>query len=444
MKRNPGVRWAIGALCVILGCGGMVRPSVAQEPRQTFVAQGTAPLQPTNRAQSRAQALEDLLRQAVLQAVGALVPGQALAQKNKEIRRDILSQAERYAQSFKILEEYVNGDLYRIQGAVDVAMGPLRVDLEKLGLVSTGPSQEGEPARKETEAARPPEEVGSAPTSEAQKPAPPASPRGLPERRILWAVAENWHGSWYAPTGRDPAPEGSFGAWVAEEAADYPWTLEFPAEAPSSLPWDGENQKRIMELARRQGQSHVAVGTATRAGETLEVHLNVMESNSGRVVGTVDERLSGTGRELAEGWLTLSAVTAAKIDTILSGGAGSPSPSRQPRPPSASPPAAPGDAWEIIVKGDASYAAWLSLEKRLSEISKDFLVDSIALEMEAVVVRAKSVDPNAVRSLDGMRFGMNFVVRVEGIDPSTRRITVTAGPAGTDAEAPPPQESKAP
>ncbi len=129
-----------------------------------------APLQPANRPQSRSQALEDLLRQAVLQALGTFVPGQVLAQKNKEIRKDILGQSERYAKSFKILGEYVDGDLYRIQGAVDVAMGALRSDAEKLGLTPAGAVSPGEA----------PSEPKPQESSSKEEPQPESSPKAQP------------------------------------------------------------------------------------------------------------------------------------------------------------------------------------------------------------------------------------------------------------------------
>lgn len=444
MNRRLGARCALIFLCIVLGSGAVGHLKAAQGTSQTFVAQGTAPLQPTNRAQSRAQALEDLLRQAVLQALGTFVPGQVLAQKNKEIRKDILSQAERYAQSFKILGEYADGDLYRVQGAVDVAVGALRTDAEKLGLASPGAPQGESPAVQKQSASALREEPQPASTPESQAPAVRPSPEEASFKRILWAVAENWDGSWHLPAGETPSAHGSLGEWAVQEASDYGWRAELP---PSSMavrvpPWDGESQKMLLEQARRQGQSHVVFGTAQRAGKALEVRLKVVEAASGRTLGAVDERVAAPEDELSEGLLTLAAVTVSKVDAALSGlsAPAQPSSSR----PAGAPPAHPSGAWEIAVKGDASYAAWLSMEKRLTEMSKEFAVDSVVLETEAVVVRAKNVDPDSVGRLDGMRVGLNLVLHVEGMDPTARKITLKVSPETAEPVVPKGQESKTP
>lgn len=457
MRRNVGARWAInvlGIVCLLLGTA----PSyAAQGTSQTFVAQGSAPLQPANRALSRSLALEDLLRQAVLQALGTFVPGQVLAQKNKEIRKDILAQAERYAQSFKILGEYADGDLYRVQGAVDVAMGVLRSDAEKLGLASPGALSQEEGSSE----ARLPQ----SPPKEAPQPEPPSgaagsamrpSPQEASGKRVLWAVAENWDGSWRLPARENTTAQGSLGDWAVQEASDYGWRLDLLA-APGALkapPWDDESQRQILEQARRQNQSHVVFGTARRVGNGLELGLKVVEVASGRVLGVSEDRVAAPDADLGEGLLTLAAVAVSRVDAALSGtlvpSASQPSqpsePSQASRPSGASGPlpAPPGGMWEIAVTGDASFAAWLSMEKKLSETSKEFSVDSVVLEAEAVMVRANNVDPEKIKAFDGMRVGLNLVMRLEGIDPAARKITLKVAPVAAEPEVPAERESKAP
>ncbi len=444
MKQSLGARCALLLICGVFGVLAVGNPGAARAAPQSFVAQGTAPLQPNNRAQSRDQALEDLLRQAVLQALGTFVPGQVLAEKNKEIRKDILAQPGRYAQSFKILGEYVDGDLYRIQGVVDVAVGALRADAEKLGIVPA-------PAVPQGESPPVPEPPESVPGSGAEPRGGPsrASPEEAPSKRVLWVVAENWDGSWNLPAEDSPSAHGSLCDWAVQEASDYGWRLE---RLPSSTglgppPWDAETQKRIMEQARRQGWTHGVFGTAQRAGKVFEVRLKVVETASGRLLGVVEERVATLGGEPSEALVTLAEVVVSRVDALLSGTPAATPPS-SPGPatagPATAPPGTAAGPWEIAVKGDAAFAAWLSMEKRLSEASKEFAVDSVVLEGEAVVVRAKNVDPEAVGKLHGMRVGLALVLRLEGIDPTARKITMTIAPESAQPQGPEAQESKTP
>lgn len=445
MKRSLGARCALLLICGAFEVLAVGTPGAARAASQTFVAQGAAPLQPNNRAQSRDQALEDLLRQAVLQALGTFVPGQVLAQKNKEIRKDILSQPGRYAQSFKILGEYVDGDLYRIQGAVDVAVGTLRADSEKLGIVSvpTAPQGESLPVPK------PPEfSLGSG--AKPRVGPSVASPEKASLKRVLWVVAENWDGSWDLPAEDSPSAHGSLCEWAVQEASDYGWRLE---RLPSSTglgppPWDAETQKRILEQVRRQGGTHGVFGTAQRAGKVFEVRLKVVETASGRSLGVVEERVAPSDGEPSEALATLAEIVVSRVDALLSGIPAATPPSSSGPATATGPATAPlGTAagpWEIAVKGDAAFAAWLSMEKKLSEVFKEFTVDSVVLEGEAVVVRTKNVDPEAVGKLHGMRVGLAQVLRLEGIDPTARKITMTVAPESAQPQAPEAQESKTP
>ncbi len=447
MGKSLGIRCALGFLCIILGLEAWNTPWAAQEPSQTFVAQGTAPLQPANRAQSRTQALEDLLRQAVLQAVGSLVPGQELAHKNKEIRKDIVSQAERYAQSFKILAEYTDGDLYRVQGAVDVAVGTLRADLEKMGIAlqATPPVGEGLQGTGSDSAVR--EEVSPAGTPVTPEVQPTVSKdHEGPKGRILWAVTENWDQPNTSTVREGFVPQPELGVWFADEARDYGWQVTFSQEPSNEVPLNAEQLSPWLEEARRRGASHLIMGTAGRAGDAFEVRLRVLDAASGQTVGRLDERVSAFKHEPTEGMLLLAELLASKLEPVLSKGAVAvqePSQVQATPSPGPSPVAGPG-SWEVVLKGDASYAAWLSMEKRLKEMNKDFAVESVILETEGVVARAKNVDPEALRGSDGLRVGMQMVLRMEGIDPAARRITFTVVPVAEESQASPALESKTP
>lgn len=449
MIRHLGSRWVLGLFIFLVGFGLGIEPWAwtAQEGPQSFVAQGTAPLQPNNRAQSRAQALEDLLRQAVWQAVGTLVSGQELSQKSKEIRKDILSQAERYAQSFKILGEYVDGDLYRVQGSVDVAVEALRADLEKLGMIPQTPASAKEGGQEASTEAAPREEPAPTPPSKAEDAASgPARQKPL-QKRLLWVVAENWNGSWSVVTKDTFSTEGGLGRWVADEASDFGWQMEFPAEMPKELPVTAEQIQPWMEEARRQGASYLVVGTGQKMGNALAVRLKVMDVGSGQTVGTVDERVSAFGEDLMEGLLLLAEVTASKMEAMFTQGSARSPALVKPAPtaPVTATANLPTGVWEVAIKGDASYAAWLAMEKRLQEMSKDFAVDSVVLETEGVKARTKNLNPEAVKVLDGMRVGTTMVLRMEGMDPSARTITFAVEPLAAEPEAAPAaQESKTP
>ncbi|MEJ5348552.1 MAG: hypothetical protein WHS46_07665 [Desulfosoma sp.] len=446
MGKSLGIRCALGFLCIILGLEGGA-PWAAQDLSQTFVAQGTSPLQPANRAQSRTQALEDLLRQAVLQAVGTLVPGQELAQKNKEIRNGIVSQAERYAQSFKILAEYTDGDLYRVQGAVDVALGTLRADLEKMGIALQSAPSLGEGLQTTGSEAAAREEAGSASAPVVPEVQPPFSKdHEAPKGRLLWAVTENWDPPSTSTLQEGSVTQGELGVWFADEARDYGWQVTFPKESPQGVPSTAEQLVPWLEEARRRGVSHLIMGTAGKAGDALEVRLEVVDAGSGQSVARLDERVSGFSHESSEGMILLAEVLASKLEPVLSKGtfaAQEPSQVQAAPSPSPAPVAGPG-SWEVVLKGDASYAAWLSMEKRLKETNKDFAVDSVILETEGVAARAKNVDPEALKGLDGMPVGIQMVLRMEGIDPAARRITFSVVPVAEESQASPAQKSETP
>ncbi|ROR01556.1 hypothetical protein [Desulfosoma caldarium] len=448
MIRLLGSRWVLGlfSLLVGFGCGTEPWAWAAHEGSQSFVAQGAAPLQPNNRAQSRAQALEDLLRQAVWQAVGTLVSGQELSQKSQEIRKDVLSQAERYAQSFKILDEYVDGDLYRVQGSVGVALETLRADLEKLGMIDQVPLSAKEGGQSASKEAAFREESGpAAPFKSEDAALGPARQKSL-QKRILWVVAENWNGLWSGVSKDTFSAEGGLGQWVADEASDYGWQMEFPAEMPRELPLTEEQIQPWMEEARRQGASHLVVGTGQKTGNALAVWLKVMDVVSGRVMGTVEEQVSAFGEDFMEGLLLLAEMTVSKMEAMFTQGS---LPGRVFAKPASTAlgtatPNLQEGVWEIAVKGDASYAAWLAMEEKLLERSKAFAVDSMVLETNGVKVRTKNVNPEAVMVLDGLRVGPTMVLRVEGMDPSARMVTFAVESLAVESEIAPAQESKTP
>ena len=101
----------------------------------SVVVDGIAALQKNRLGIARDQAIEDALRKAVEQAVGALVSSATMVQNYEVLSDQIYTQTKGYVQQYKILSEGQEENLYRVTIRATVNAGQLQQDLAAIGLL---------------------------------------------------------------------------------------------------------------------------------------------------------------------------------------------------------------------------------------------------------------------------------------------------------------------
>ncbi len=89
--------------------------------------------------ESRARdiAIEDALRRAVEQAVGTFISSESLVRNAVLVNDSIYSHSRGYVKGYTILQEFVDGDLYRVTLETRVSVSGIQNDLEAVGLLMT-------------------------------------------------------------------------------------------------------------------------------------------------------------------------------------------------------------------------------------------------------------------------------------------------------------------
>jgi hypothetical protein len=86
-------------------------------------------------AKARDEALNDALRKAVEQGVGAFVTAQLTVEQQKLVEERIYTESRGYIQAYKVVREDSKNDLYEVEVSALVKMGKLSGDLESIGLL---------------------------------------------------------------------------------------------------------------------------------------------------------------------------------------------------------------------------------------------------------------------------------------------------------------------
>lgn len=108
-------------------------PSRAGEPL-VILAEGVGDTA-GGQAMARDAAIWDALRQAVEQALGAFIQSESIVENYQLISDNIFSKTAGYIQKYHILEEVLQGDLYRVKIKAYVVSGKLENDLAAIGLL---------------------------------------------------------------------------------------------------------------------------------------------------------------------------------------------------------------------------------------------------------------------------------------------------------------------
>jgi len=103
--------------------------------QEVVVAEGVAAIIGGNIAAARDKAIDDALRKAVEQAVGAMVSTDTLTESYRLVHDKVLTRAAGYVRRYDIVAERPEGQLLRITIRAEVARADLTGDLQALGLL---------------------------------------------------------------------------------------------------------------------------------------------------------------------------------------------------------------------------------------------------------------------------------------------------------------------
>jgi hypothetical protein len=119
-------------MCCLFTMPSSFSPVHAQKIVQ---AQGTASIHQDFVAIARDRAIEDAQRLAVEQAVGVMVSNETLVENYQVISDKILQQSKGYIQSYEVLSDQREGNIYKVTIQAVVSTGQIKNDLEAIRLV---------------------------------------------------------------------------------------------------------------------------------------------------------------------------------------------------------------------------------------------------------------------------------------------------------------------
>jgi hypothetical protein len=432
--------WALLAAGVFLPAWAAVHQT--QEKTEVFFSLGHAVYSAQDHAKSQQEAIHDFQAQAVTQAAGNFLSPAEMGSKYKILREKVLSQAERYVQSYQIFSETPSeGGLYRMTGQVHVSMDLLRVDLEELGIIPEGaapwkssPSESGEsPVQVDASSVDP----GTPPGDEESLQPAEALHRESPGRKILWVVSEKWDATWSLPQDETDT-DGLFAQSVLQESEDYDWRMRFPEGERLDIGERGNvSNGQALALARRQNVPAVilgALGLREKQGEPsrLELSLRVLNVDAGKSLGEIKEERNLGDDSPQEGAMALAASVVPRLNSLL-GSTDSASAVRPPqvesgKPAKPVPVGEPGE-WALHLRTQQPYIYWQKLEKVLRKQFASMEVSALELSPSEGVVRLKGVDGSFFQTMDGMDLSGNIQVKVDELVPESRLVRVSFVPS---------------
>ena len=121
---------------ILIMCGLFTLPVLSPAHAQKIVqAQGTASIQQDFVAIARDRAIEDAQRLAVEQAVGVMISNETLVENYQVISDKILQQSKGYIQSYDVLSDQREGNIYKVTIQAVVSTGQIKNDLEAIRLI---------------------------------------------------------------------------------------------------------------------------------------------------------------------------------------------------------------------------------------------------------------------------------------------------------------------
>lgn len=102
---------------------------------EIIIAEGVAAVIGGNTAVARDKAIDDALRKAVEQAVGAVISSDTMSENYKVIHDKIIARTAGYVENYRVLSEKTEGDLFRVRIQAEIGRANLMNDLRALGLL---------------------------------------------------------------------------------------------------------------------------------------------------------------------------------------------------------------------------------------------------------------------------------------------------------------------
>ncbi len=122
--RSIGFWAGLGAVLLVT-----IKAQAADEAK-TVQATGQAAIYGTDTAQARDKAIEDAMRKAVEQAMGAMVSSETVTQNFELISDKILAKSRGYVKTYKVIGEKKEGGVFEVQIEAQVSAGNLQNDLQ--------------------------------------------------------------------------------------------------------------------------------------------------------------------------------------------------------------------------------------------------------------------------------------------------------------------------
>lgn len=406
-----------------------------------IIGMGQAVLDPENNAKSQQQAIQDLMGQALIQAMAKYLTPTQIGTQFTAIQKKILARPQKYVGSYQVFSEKPDGGLYRVLGQVTISLDVLRKDLEESGF-PVAPVASSEPASAMTDPAADTQAIPDSPDPGQN----PSASRGLSvtKKEILWVVPEKWEQEWIIPTGKKDA-QPLFSQGMMKELDKYNYTLHFPEPGSVKIDYTGNiPQVLVVALAQGLGIQDAVVGSVVLKQERnrparLVMILRVLKVSEGKAEGEVTREIGMEELSNQEGAFELAAIIAPRLNNLLGGGsggaAGTASASRGQTPSSQTGSGSPGtpSQWTISFPS-IQFSYWKEMERVLREHFKSAQVSGLEMGADEGSVRLNGVDGGFISKLNGTPLPSGATVVIESYSTETQAVKVSFTPPGAKGE----------
>lgn len=432
-------RWIpifVGLMLISLAAWGEAALRGSGAGTTTVFSQGQAALNAQDQTGSQLQAIQDFLVQAVVQALGTLLTPSQLGSQYSSVRDKILVQPQRYITDYEVFSEAPANGLYRVTGKVTVDLEVLRKDLETLERAEAQSSLSS-PSSRESEETRdmevdPREEASAEPRQETGN-----ASRGVvsTHQDLFWVVTEKWDPEWVLPRDKRD-PRGLFAMSMAQEAADYGWSLLFPRPGSIAMDQNGNvSPAQAISEAKTLGVHHVVVGTIAlrqkqKQDPFLEMGLSVFNVSTGKPQGNIRKTFNVSQGSVQESAMEFANSIFPQLDSLLrqSGEADLippmiPKEQSQPRGP-AGELKGTGEWTVAVARSENQFALMEELQNLIRERFKSAQIKSFELGAGEIRMRVDGVDGTFLSSLQGMKLSGGVQIQVDGASQETRTINL--------------------
>ncbi len=438
-------------------------PAAAANQAETaiFFSQGQAAYNPQDPAASRQQAVQDLMAQGIIQAVGRFLSPSQMGARYPEIQMKILASPSRYIDSYQVFSENQAGASFRVIGQVKVSMEILKSDLDELGSAPTPEKQEhasvpdssGQPeanpaesevAQTEGEAETEDDRIAKTPaypSPAADRPPATAGVRGLSvtKKEILWAVPEKWEQEWVLPADERDA-NSLFVAAMSKELADYDFSLQLPRGGSTKTDLAGNiPRSQVIAVAEGLGIQDIVTGTVGIKRERdakqvwIEANLRVIRIGAGKSEFEIQKVQSMEELSNHDAAMALAARVVPELIDVVGGA------SRGKRKAVSAEDRAseggvsgaeetPGE-WTILIP-TGQYAHWREMEALLRRQFKGMQVTSIEMGASEVAIKVKGITGSFFNLMNDTSLPSGALIRVEAVSTESKTVKLFLIPSG--------------